>query len=151
MGKRLMNFLFLLPSWHGFLVSHVARDQDTVCARPMVSGLGWPRAHSSHGVSTASQFPNTEALQPVTRSPHPRLFLHCSAHVFLTGILSPPIINMSSILQVFLPSESYLTPEQCLLKIFQSLVSASSPLSSMLPPESSLGTKEAHRSCCSPA
>lgn len=132
-------------------MSHVARDQDTVCAWPMVSGLGWPRAHSSHGVYTAFHF---QTRRPCSLSPALLVttsFLHCSAHVFLTGILSPPIINMSSILQVFLPSDCYLTPEQCLLKIFQSLVSASSSLSSMLPPESSSGRKEAHRSCCSPA
>ena len=79
-------------------------------------------------------FPNTEALQPLSPSLlSPTSFLHCSAHVFLTGVLGPPIINMSSTLQVFLHSDSYLTPEQRLLKIFQSLVSASSSLSSTLP------------------
>lgn len=100
-----------------------------------------PFSVSKHGGPAAS----------VTLSPQPHLFSACSAHFFLTGVLGPPIINMSSTLQVFLHSDSYLTPEQRLLKIFQSLVSASSSLSSTLPLESSLGTKEAHRSCYSPA
>ena len=105
-----MNFLFLLSSWHGVLVSRAATDaRCRVClAHSVRPGLGPGRpaacAQLLLNVCSLSIVWNKNALHPLSPSlPHPRLFSSSQrTHLPNWNPRPPYIINRSSILQALL-------------------------------------------------